>query len=120
MPGLFGRRDNFQGDRGKTKTLQQHTGSLILLTRSQYYALSQEAGKFYSGFRHDEYQRPTWRQGKTKTNTQAKTYNTGDSPVVTDLSTSPAVANLSRGERTGSRISWCLWSYVVVMGWRDP
>ena len=42
----------------------------------------------------------------------SKTYNTRDSPVVTDLSTSLAVAGLSRGERTGSRIFLRLWSYV--------
>ncbi|AEO57110.1 hypothetical protein MYCTH_2058054, partial [Thermothelomyces thermophilus ATCC 42464] len=44
-----------------------------------------------------------------------KTYNTGDSPVVTDLSTSPAVSSLSKGERTGSRILYCLWSYVLAI-----
>ena len=46
-----------------------------------------------------------------------KTYNTKDSPVVTDLSTDLAVTSLSRGERTGSRVVWCLWSYVKVGGW---
>ncbi|KAL2176061.1 hypothetical protein P884DRAFT_246506 [Thermothelomyces heterothallicus CBS 202.75] len=44
---------------------------------------------------------------------QKKTYSTGDSPVVTDLSTSPAVSSLSRGERTGSRVLYCLWPYVL-------
>ena len=34
----------------------------------------------------------------------AKTYNTGDSPVVTDLSTDPAITSLSRAERTGCRV----------------
>ena len=43
---------------------------------------------------------------------KSKTYNTEDSPVVTDLSTSSAVSSLSRGERTGSRVLYCLWSYV--------
>ena len=43
-----------------------------------------------------------------------KTYNTGDSPVVTDLSTDPAVGSLSKGERTGSRVLYRLWSYVLV------
>ncbi|AEO60526.1 hypothetical protein MYCTH_2068429, partial [Thermothelomyces thermophilus ATCC 42464] len=42
-----------------------------------------------------------------------KTYNTGDSPVVTDLSTSPAVVSLTKGEQTGSRVFWRLWSYVT-------
>ena len=41
-----------------------------------------------------------------------KTYNIGDSPVVTDLSTDPAVTSLFKGERTGSQALWCLWSYV--------
>jgi hypothetical protein len=43
-----------------------------------------------------------------------KTYNTRDSLVVTDPTTSLAVAGLSMGERTGSRILQCLWSYVSV------
>jgi len=43
---------------------------------------------------------------------QPKTYNTRDSLVVTDSITSLAVAGLSRGERTGSRVF--LW--VVVVG----
>ncbi|KAK0624102.1 hypothetical protein B0T14DRAFT_428673, partial [Immersiella caudata] len=42
-----------------------------------------------------------------------KTYNTRDSLVVTDPTTSLAVAGLSMGERTGSRIFQCLWSYVA-------
>ncbi|AEO62995.1 uncharacterized protein THITE_39051, partial [Thermothielavioides terrestris NRRL 8126] len=50
---------------------------------------------------------------------KAKTYNTGDSPVVTDLSTNPAVSSLSRGERTGSRVVYCLWSYVVASSRRS-
>ena len=40
------------------------------------------------------------------------TYNTRDSPVVTDPSTSLAVTGLSMGERTGSRVFQYLWSYV--------
>ena len=44
------------------------------------------------------------------------TYNTKDSPVVTDLSTSLAISSLSRGERTGSRAFYYLWSYVLVEG----
>ena len=44
-----------------------------------------------------------------------KTYNTGDSPVVTHLSTSPAITGLTRGERTGSRIFQYLWSYVMTL-----
>ena len=42
-----------------------------------------------------------------------KTYNTRDSLVVTHPTTSLAVAGLSRGERTGSRVFQCLWSYVI-------
>ena len=43
-----------------------------------------------------------------------KTYNTGDSLVVTDPTTDPALASLTRGERTGSRVFWQVWSYVIV------
>jgi hypothetical protein len=45
-----------------------------------------------------------------------KTYNSGDSPVVTHLTTNPPVKGLSCGERTGSRVFLCLWSYVAVSG----
>ena len=43
-----------------------------------------------------------------------KTYNTRDSLVVTHPTTSLAVTGLSMGERTGSRVFQCLWSYVIV------
>jgi hypothetical protein len=43
-----------------------------------------------------------------------KTYNTRDSPVVTHPSTNLAIIGLSMGERTGSRVLRCLWSYVTV------
>ena len=43
-----------------------------------------------------------------------KTYNTEDSQVVTDPSTNSALSSLSMGERTGSRVFWKLWSYVLV------
>ncbi|AEO71651.1 uncharacterized protein THITE_2058656, partial [Thermothielavioides terrestris NRRL 8126] len=46
-----------------------------------------------------------------------KTYNTEDSSVVTDLSTNSAVSSLSRGERTGSRIFYYIWSYVIARVW---
>ena len=45
-----------------------------------------------------------------------RTYNTRDSLVVTDPTTSLAVSSLSRGERTGSRVLYCLWSYVIAEG----
>ena len=45
---------------------------------------------------------------------KTKTYNTRDSLVVTHPTTSLAVAGLSRGERTGSRVFQCLWSYVLL------
>jgi hypothetical protein len=41
-----------------------------------------------------------------------KTYNSGDSPVVTHLTTSPPVKGLTCGERTGSSVLLNLWSYV--------
>ncbi|CAG1999994.1 unnamed protein product [Fusarium graminearum] len=40
----------------------------------------------------------------------AKTYNSGDSLVVTDPTTNPPVSGLTMGERTGSRIFHYLWS----------
>ena len=43
-----------------------------------------------------------------------KTYNTRDSLVVTDPTTSLALTDLSMGERTGSRIFQWVWSYVFV------
>ncbi|OTB11059.1 hypothetical protein K445DRAFT_69053, partial [Daldinia sp. EC12] len=45
---------------------------------------------------------------------EKKTYNTEDSPVVTDPTTSSAVSSLSMGERTGSRVFCILWSYVTL------
>jgi hypothetical protein len=44
-----------------------------------------------------------------------KTYNTEDSLVVTDTTTSPALASLTKGERTGSRIFLQVWSYVPAI-----
>ena len=44
------------------------------------------------------------RDGGAKVEGTPKTYNTGDSLVVTDPTTDPAVASLTRGERTGSRV----------------
>ncbi|KAF2022539.1 hypothetical protein EK21DRAFT_83148 [Setomelanomma holmii] len=41
-----------------------------------------------------------------------KTYNSGDSPVVTHLTTSLPVHCLSKAERTGSPVFNVLWSYV--------
>jgi hypothetical protein len=43
-----------------------------------------------------------------------KTYNTRDSLVVTDPTTNLALASLTMGERTGSRIIQQLWSYVLL------
>ncbi|KAK2052733.1 hypothetical protein LY76DRAFT_526062, partial [Colletotrichum caudatum] len=40
------------------------------------------------------------------------TYNTGYSLIVTDSTTNPALAGLSMGERTGSRVLQWVWSYV--------
>jgi hypothetical protein len=41
-----------------------------------------------------------------------KTYNSGDSLVVTHLTTNPPVSCLSTAERTGSAEFKILWSYV--------
>ncbi|KAF5570570.1 hypothetical protein FPHYL_1084 [Fusarium phyllophilum] len=46
-----------------------------------------------------------------------KTYNSEDSPVVTDLSTNSPLLGLTMGEQTGSRILQELWSgkdYVAM------
>jgi hypothetical protein len=43
---------------------------------------------------------------------KAKTYNSGDSLVVTHLTTNPPVRCLSTAERTGSSVLIVLWSYV--------
>ena len=47
------------------------------------------------------------------TEKKKKTYNTGDSLVVTDPTTNPALSGLTRGERTGSRAFQMVWSYVI-------
>jgi hypothetical protein len=44
----------------------------------------------------------------------AKTFNSGDSPVVTHLTTSPPVRCLNRAERTGSLVvSWPLTTNIL-------
>jgi hypothetical protein len=47
-----------------------------------------------------------------------KTYNSGDSPVVTHLTTNPPFTGLSTAERTGSAMILKLWSYVKKMAVR--
>ena len=47
-----------------------------------------------------------------KTDLLAKTYDSGDSLVVTHLTTNPPVQCLYMAERTGSLILIVLWSYV--------
>jgi hypothetical protein len=49
---------------------------------------------------------------KKKKRAHAKTYNSGDSLVVTHLTTNPPVSCLNRAERTGSLVLKILWSYV--------
>ncbi|KAF2441961.1 hypothetical protein P171DRAFT_366270, partial [Karstenula rhodostoma CBS 690.94] len=43
-----------------------------------------------------------------------KTYNSGDSPILTNSTTDPPVPCLSTAERTGSSVFRVLWSYVEV------
>jgi hypothetical protein len=58
---------------------------------------------------------PAFRVESKKTKkVKVKTYNIRDSLVVTDPTTSLTLTSLSRGERTGSRIFWWVWSYVTV------
>jgi hypothetical protein len=52
------------------------------------------------------------RSKKIDLHASAKTYNSGDSLVVTHLTTNPPVSCLTRAERTGSRVLKILWSYV--------
>ena len=47
-----------------------------------------------------------------------KTYNSGDSLVVTHLTTNPPVHCLYMAERTGSLVLSVLWSYVIDISWR--
>jgi hypothetical protein len=61
--------------------------------------------------------RPNWRHNTPRSGKgNQKTYNTRDSPVVTHPSTNLAITGLSMGERTGSRVFLCLWSYVTYSG----
>ena len=48
----------------------------------------------------------------TRCRAKTKTYNSGDSLVVTHLTTNPPVPCLSTAERTGSSVLKVLWSYV--------
>ena len=48
-----------------------------------------------------------------------KTYNSGDSPVVTHLTTNPPIHWLTRAERTGSRAFSVLWSYVKEIAGKE-
>jgi hypothetical protein len=47
-----------------------------------------------------------------ETKNMAKTYNSGDSPVVTHLITGPPVKGLTYEDRTGFCALLSLWSYV--------
>jgi hypothetical protein len=51
----------------------------------------------------------------SRQNKRSKTYNSGDSLVVTHLTTNPPVHCLYMAERTGSLIFSVLWSYVLEM-----
>jgi hypothetical protein len=55
-------------------------------------------------------------QKEMQKETDAKTYNSGDSLVVTHLTTNPPVQCLSTAERTGSSVFIVLWSYVIWDG----
>jgi hypothetical protein len=57
---------------------------------------------------HTTCRRPFMDTCKKKQNT----YNSGDSLMVTHLTTSPPVRCLNRAERTGSLVFNVLWSYV--------
>ena len=57
--------------------------------------------------------RPAWNKnvGNGK-----KTYNSRYSLVVTDPTTNQPLSSLTRGERTGSRVFYWVWSYVLRGG----
>jgi hypothetical protein len=56
-----------------------------------------------------------WSDLDMRAKRNVKTYNSGDSLVVTHLTTNPPVTSLSTAERTGSAIFSNLWSYVEEM-----
>ena len=59
----------------------------------------------------------SWRRRTRRENCKqkyVKTYNTRDSLLVTDATTNPAVTCLYMGERTGSLVVRCMWSYVLA------
>ena len=56
----------------------------------------------------------TTKKGRGEGKKKKETYNTRDSLVVTDPTTSLALIGLSKGERTGSRVFQWVWSYVSV------
>jgi hypothetical protein len=64
------------------------------------------------------------RTGKSKANSNTirpkkNTFNSGDSPVVTHLTTSPPVRCLNRAERTGSLVLNVLWSNVKKLKFKE-
>ena len=95
-------------------TPRAHSG-VPLSCKGQMPRAENASTQVLSGGRKHPAQGPDRQSGMEK---KKKTYNTGDSLVVTDPTTNPAVAGLSRGERTGSRIFLRLWSYVLVGTWR--
>ena len=70
-------------------------------------------------FAHAPFSKPSFKgiltskHGSSEAKIMAKTYNSGDSLVVTHLTTNPPVSCLNRAERTGSLVLKILWSYVV-------
>jgi hypothetical protein len=55
-------------------------------------------------------------EGKAKTQTNQKTYNSRYSLVVTHPTTNLPISSLCMAERTGCPVFLSLWSYVLV-GW---
>ncbi|KAK3305437.1 uncharacterized protein B0T15DRAFT_197086 [Chaetomium strumarium] len=58
--------------------------------------------------------KPCPRRASTEKKQRKKTYNTRHSLVVTDPTTTQALGSLTMGERTGSRVLYQVWSYVMV------
>jgi hypothetical protein len=80
----------------------EHLGSLGAYPKPNIRFLAIMTRVKLGSGRHNKSKRR--RKDSNQIDKKHKTYNTGDSPAVTDLSTNPAVTSLSRAERTGCRV----------------
>jgi hypothetical protein len=87
---------------------------LTPLPMQKYFSLRPPATFQTSPLRFPEPKKNSSRHD-SRVREQKETYNSGDSPVVTHLTTSPPVRCLSKAERTGSPVFNVLWSYVLIL-----